>query len=250
MSNAAKKQPYDSAEQLLKFKSTKTKAKKDNSCYYRVANHLELFKIGKSFFEDYEKGYKSFAISSTGYHSSQQQTILGIASFFDYNCDDVNILIISNNIFDGIYKELIESSSFNEVTFKDSHYTCDVHSFHEHFDFLDFQALVETFKKEESPDHEKVLDLLFKSYDLIFWDVPELNLIKESPSIYYPVISHFDCLSIVVSNNVSRVKDVEQIGDFFSSYGLSLKGLLVDSVEMKETIKGSRNKSWWRGWFK
>jgi hypothetical protein len=220
-----------------------------STCFYKVSNHLELFKIGKSFYEDYKNGYKSFAISSTGYHTSQQQTILGLASFFDHSREKLNVLIISDNIFDGTYKEVISSSTLNELKFGHGNLSCEVHSFYDHFDFLDLHALAEKRQGDEYGDYDTILEMLFEGYDIILWDVPELNLLKECPDVYFPVITRFDCLSIVVSNNVSRTKDVEQICDFFSSYGLSLKGLLIDSIALKEKAneeKSEKKKSWWR----
>lgn len=217
--------------------------------FYKVSNHIELFKIGKSFLKDYHEGYKSFAISSTGYHTSQQQTILGLASFFDHNKEDLNILIMSDNIFDGTYKEVISASELNKVNFKDSKLTCEVHSFYQHFDFLDLHSLAASREQNEFGDYDVILDLLFKNYDIILWDVPELHLLEEAPDVYFPVITRFDCLSIVVSNNVSKSKDVEKICAFFSSYGLSLKGLLIDSVAIKELETGRQfknKKPWWR----
>ena len=80
-----------------------SKQKKGNRYFYKVSNHHELYKIGASFYADYTDGMKSFAISSTGYPQSQQNSILGLASFFDHK-DDLRIAIISDNLKEGSSK--------------------------------------------------------------------------------------------------------------------------------------------------
>jgi hypothetical protein len=230
-----------------------TKAQTTSTCFYKVSNHLELYKIGNSFLRDYKNGYKSFAISSTGYHTSQQQTILGIASFFDHNKEPLNILIISDNIFDGTYRDVISASTLNTLEFEGDSLSCEVHSFYNHFDFLDLHSLSNKQEKDEFGEYDKTLDLLFNAYDIVLWDVPELQMLEKSPQVYFPVITRFDCLSIVVSNNISKSKDVEKICNFFSSYGLSLKGLLIDSIAVHELDNDKKGddvkRSWWRRLF-
>jgi hypothetical protein len=245
---------FDLKMKTQKVSPTQNKAPSGSTCFYKVSNHLELFKIGNSFLQDYKSGYKSFAISSTGYHTSQQQTILGIASFFDHDKEPLNILIISDNIFDGTYKDVISASTLNNIDFGMDFGGCEVHSFYEHFDFLDLQAFSKKQDESELGNYEQVLDLLFNNYDIVLWDVPELQMLEKAPKVYFPVITRFDCLSIVVSNNSSKSKDVEKICNFFSSYGLSLKGLLIDSIavhELENEKKGNNRKtSWWKRLFK
>ena len=93
---------YDSSTSPRKFYiEEEIVKKKKNKYFYKVRNHHELFKIGSSFYNDFKMGVKSFAISSTGYPQSQQNSILGLASFFDHK-EDVRIGIVSNNLNQGI----------------------------------------------------------------------------------------------------------------------------------------------------
>ena len=88
--------------------------------FYKVSNHLELFKVGTSFYKDYKEGFKSFAISSTGYHSSQQQTILGLASFFDHTKEDLKILVLSENLLTGTFQEVVSACHLETLQFQKS----------------------------------------------------------------------------------------------------------------------------------
>ena len=227
-----------------KFKLVDSKGRRTTSKYfYSIANHHELFKLGSSFYNDYQQGVKSFAISSTGYQTSQQNSILGIASYFDRQESDVNIAIISDNLFDGVFKGIVEASDEEDLKLDSINMKTKVFRFHEHFDFLDLEDLIKFKDDHGEMCYEDALDSIIAEYDVIFWDVPEIYKIQEKSEIYFPVISRYDSLSIIVNTKGTCHKDIEEIRSFFFSYGINLKGLLFDSQKVAKTAK--KKKSWW-----
>lgn len=223
--------------------------KKSNKYFYKVSNHHELFKIGSSFFEDHKKGVKSFAVTSTGYQNSQQTSILGLASFFDHK-SDLKIAIVSDNLDEGAFKEIVSLSKKAKIELGESEEPCDYYNFYSHFDFFNLDQLLDIANSEHSSSYEEVFDGLVDGYDLIFWDVPDLEKIKKDSERYFPVIMKFESLSIIVAQSLSNSNDVKDVQSFFMGYGINLKGLLFDTKQ-KEKIdeaeaKGQNKKPWWR----
>lgn len=234
----------DAGEVEKKKERTKTKF------FYKVKNHQELFKLGTSFYKDFRNGIRSFAIGSTGYQSSQQRSILGLASFFDHKYD-VDIAIISDNLYDGVFKEIVESSEEHKVPLDYSGQTCSVHTFHNHFEFVDLESLLEQSNQSQGVDYESRIRNFCRNYDIIFWDVPELHKIKNDPEIYYPMIMMFDSLSIVVARTLTSTEEIKDVTSFFMAYGINLKGLVFDQ-NLKGGSTSSQPKSkkpWWRRFF-
>lgn len=231
------------------------KRKKVNRYFYKVTNHHELFKIGRSFYKDYLAGVKSFAITSTGYQSSQQNSILGLASFFDHKEENLKIAIISDNLYLGAFKDIVAISQKHQVPlFKDGG-DCEVMGFYGHFDFVDLTNLLEYANDCETEAYDEIFDSVVDHYDIVFWDVPELHKIQKNSEKYFPVIMKFESLSIIVAQSLSSASDVEEIKNFFLGYGINLKGLLLDSVQVKneakvkaeeKQVRQGERKPWWR----
>ncbi|HAZ14611.1 MAG: hypothetical protein A2X86_00745 [Bdellovibrionales bacterium GWA2_49_15] len=213
-----------------------------NSFFYKVANHSELFRVGGSYLEDFKKGVKSFAITSLGQPASQQKTILGLASFFDHQLD-LKIGIISDNLFLGPFKTIVQASSATEMELNNGQGKIAVHRFHGHFSFIDLEDLIDQAYVPES-DFPQTLKALIAQFDLVFWDVPELHKIHSAREDYDAIISCFEGLSIIVAKGHTRKEDIERVHSFFEGYGIPLKGFLLETPKI--AAKKSR---WWQGWF-
>ena len=219
--------------------SLKKNSRRRGRHFYKVENHQELFKIGDSFLSDFKSGIKSFAISSTGYHTSQQKTIMGLASFFDHQ-EDLKIAIVTEVLEGGYFSQLMNIDEKHNVEIG-KELSFNVHSFHGHFDFLSLEELLLNEKAaEDDQDMLESIDDFLESYDLIFWDVPEIHRIQNSLQIYFPMLERFECLSLIVAQSLTKKEEVDHIISFFKDYGVTLKGFLFDghTVEEKEKPKG------------
>ncbi len=233
------------------------KKPRSNRFFYKVSNHQELFKIGRSFYEDYVSGVKSFAISSTGYQTSQQKTILGLASFFDHK-DDFKIAIISDNLDQGAFKDIVSISKTLPSSFFSDKYKINIKSFYNHFDFMNLDELLQLSTNHELGEYDSVFDHVVDYYDVIFWDVPELHKIQLDSERYFPMIMQYESISIIVSKQITKQSDVDELKQFFLSYGINMKGLLFEEKNNFEQVnkkpKSSSavvaKKSWWQRIFK
>lgn len=205
--------------------------------FYRISNHEELFRIGKGFLEEVKKGVKSFAFTSTGYKNSQQRTILGLCCFFDQNAD-YKICIISDHLSQGIFSELVDSSTPNTYSIDNGEDTVKYTSFHHHFDFIDYSELTKfydnhLYTKNFEIEVKKIID----NYDVILWDIPEMEKMKNHPHFHYRISHFYESMTVIVSQNVTSGKQVESIKNFFSNYNINLNGVLFDSVGSAEKPK-------------
>lgn len=220
-------------------KSAKGKNSTDQlaSYFYRISNHEELFRIGKGFLQEVKKGVKSFAFTSTGYKNSQQRTILGLCCFFDQNAN-YKIAVISDHLAQGVFGELVESSTAENYSIENGEDTVQFKSFHHHFDFIDYAELIKfydhhLYTKNFEVEIKKILD----QYDLIFWDIPEMEKMKSHPHFHYRISQFYESMTIIVSHNTTSGKQVESVKNFFSNYNISLNGVLFDTDSTPETPK-------------
>ncbi len=220
--------------------------KKNNTYFYKVTNHAELYKLGSSFLKDFKAGLKSFAISSTGYYTSQQKTILGLASFFDHYAD-LKIAIISDNLFHGYFQNIIQDSDERELELPNSNFTLPFFAFYHHFDFIDLNLLLDITGSTHTTDCEQHLEDLMQYYDCIFWDIPELHKLQNAPQSYYPIIQRFDSLTIIASQSVSHSAEIDSIREFFAAYNIGIKGLIFDPFSHEgNRLPTKKKKPWWK----
>ena len=212
--------------------------------FYQVSNPGELSKIGQSFLSDFKQGVKSFAISSTDYKSAQQRTVLALACYFDH-LFDMRILIISDSLHRGIFTDIMVERTVGSVYIPNTDKTIEVSHFHHHFDLIDLSDLLHLNKTAKPNfEFENAVQNLMKSYDIIFWDTPTINVYKQNPASYNQTLNYFESLTIIVSQSVSHSKDVNELKEYFSSFGVNIKGVLFDTLQMQEEKKKNKKK-WW-----
>lgn len=235
MSSAIKLEP----EILDSEKNSKTDTSVDKLAgyFYKISNHEELFRIGKGLLQEVNKGVKNFAFTSTGYKNSQQKAILGLCCFFDQNAK-YTIAIISDNLSEGVFREMVVSSSLKSYSMGNGEDIVKYKSFHHHFDFIDYSEFSKFYENHlytKSFDYEvnKILD----NYDIILWDTPEMEKVKLNPHFQYRISHFYESMTIIVSQNSSSGKQVEFIKKFFSNYNINLNGVLFDTSGLKEQSK-------------
>ncbi len=204
---------------------------------YKVANYQALFSIGAKYFEEYRKGMQSFAISSTGYERSQQTTLLGIASYFDLKAD-LKISIVSDNLYNGVFRELIAACDSNQLDLGNEK-RLRFQRFYDHFDFIDLSDVI--YKKTKGVEFNQIIQKVKESYDVIFWDVPELYKIKMDMDVFIPIIRSFDSLCVVAESAEQSARNIKELEAFFYQYGINVSGMIFNS----QIIKKKKRRSFW-----
>lgn len=205
--------------------------------FYRISNHEELFRIGKGFFQEVKKGIRNFGFTSTGYKNSQQRTILGLCCYFDQNAN-YKIAIVSDHLSQGIFSELVESSTPNTYVTESGEDTVCYKSFYHHFDFFEYAEFSKFYDNHLYTNNFDVeVNKILKNYDVIFWDIPEMENLKNHPHFHYRISHIYESLTVIVSSNNTSGKQIESIKNFYNNYNINLNGVLFDSVCSEEKPK-------------
>jgi hypothetical protein len=235
MSTARKFKNIELVNEVEETVVDKGSADKLANYFYRITNHEELFRMGKSFLEELKKGVKNFAFTSTGYKNSQQKTILGLCCYFDQN-DNYKIAIISDHLSYGVFNDFVESSSVNSYQIGNGQDRARYHSFHHHFDFIDYSEFAKFYSNHlYTKTFDLELNKILDKYDIVFWDIPEMDKIKANPHFHYRISPFYESMTVIVSQDHSTGKQIENIKKFFNNYNIDLSGVLFDTTSVEQT---------------
>ena len=219
-----------------KHSLTRKKAKASAANYYRVKDHMELFKVGSSYLRDYKSGVRSMGFSSYDLQKQSEKTIFGISSFFNYH-HELNICIITDNIEHSFYNSML--SAFD--CFQDVYTDEDIEYNFYHSDGHDFIEYHELLRVENHSSHfgmEDFIEFLLSKYDLIFWDLPSLRTMNKKRELFFPVVRSLESLTLIVEKEVTKKKDVDSLISYFEKYQVPIKGVLFsDSVVAQKKMK-------------
>ncbi len=215
-----------------KHSLTRKKAKVSAANYYRVKDHMELFKVGSSYLRDYKSGVRSMGFSSYDLQKQSEKTIFGISSFFNYH-HELNICIITDDIEHSFYNTMLNAfDSFQDVyTEEDIEYNF-YHS--DGHDFIEYQELLRVESHSHHFGMEDFIEFLLSKYDLIFWDLPSLKTMNRKRELFFPVVRSLESLTLIVEKEVTKKKDIDSLISYFEKYQVPIKGVLFSDSEVSQ----------------
>lgn len=193
--------------------------------YYRVKNHIELFKLGDSYLRDFNRGVKSLAFHSCTNSDERERTVLGVSSFLNYNAK-VTVTVITDNLKKSLYhdhiKELeeIKKSIENESVTYTSYVTHGV-------EFIEFSELCDVMYQLGNTSFEDFIENFIENSDVVLWDLPNLIEMDNKKELFYPVIRSIESVSIIVESNESKYKEITNAKDYFDKYKVPFKGFVI-----------------------
>lgn len=200
--------------------------------YYRAKDHVELFKVGSSFLKDFRSGLKSFSFSSVGLKEEREKSVLGILSFFNYH-EDVSICVITESLAQSYYSRIATKAKKRQaqVFDEDLHYEFYTG---DGFEVIEYAELKKIERKITAYNFEDFLDFLLDSFDIILWDLPEIEVLDSNKEVYFPIVRSLDNVSFIVGKNISKISEINEMISYFKRYQIAIKGLLFsDSTKDK-----------------
>lgn len=171
--------------------------------------------------ERVERGDRNIAISNVGHVAFQQKYLLSILSFLKNESEFKNkkIGLVSFNLQFGLYKNYV----LDRDAFVDSYFTKDDNAWivqnkmGSHF--IDWSYMIHTSLSDKISD-----------YDLLLWDLPDLNFINTNSRHLEFFFKTFDSLIIVslMPNGVEKDEHMKRIYDFYRNHGLKLPDFIAD----------------------
>ena len=211
------------------------KKKKINKSYYKVKDHVDLYKTGSSYLEDHKKGVKSFAFSSIGVSEVRQKSIFGVTTFFNYH-SGVKVNIFTVNFQESFYRDYLEDLETKRVSFLNGLVNitafCD-----EGVEIIDMDELKNAILKLKDHDAEEILESIVKELDLCLWDLPSTKTMDKCKDFYFPVTRVLGNVSIVVAGNKTKIKEITNICEYFNKYHVAIKGILINPIKNKNNKK-------------
>ncbi|MBT5092872.1 MAG: hypothetical protein HOM21_01430 [Halobacteriovoraceae bacterium] len=215
---------------------TRKKGKVHNGYYYRAKDHVELFKMGSSYLRDFKDGIKSFAFSCVGLPTDREKTVFGVSAFFNYH-SDVNMVIVTENFDSSFYSEFVGKFETEKRNVPEEDLFYKVHVA-KGFEVIELTELGKIERKIRNYDFEDFLDHLVDSYDLVLWDLPEIDSMNSFKELYFPVIRTLDNVSLIVGQNKNMMDDITQMIEYFKRYQVTIKGLLFAPDRASDKKKG------------
>lgn len=197
---------------------------KSKSPRIQFKNQDQAFQMAKGYFSEFlNKDITSFAFSTVGYKNSQQKAMLAVACYFS-QIQGMKTSLITDNL-DGIFKTLTNNSLEVEIIAKNgtviSGYQFDgIYIF-------DMEHILDLCRDEKT-SLDLVLETIREYSDVSFFDLPELEVIKEYLCIYRPLISSIQSLSVIYFED-NHNKIVEEVYEHFDKNGINLRGSLIQA---------------------
>ncbi len=208
----------------------KKKEKLEDYLNYLINPH-EIFKIGESFFEDYENGIQHFGLATTGSLKCKQRVLLELANFFHRQNSQLKIAIPTLSLATGIYSNLLSDCKRSEKILTASSSITEI-NFCGQFDFLSLGEILDQREGKVGKDWKNFWDRALFDYDVVLWDIPSIHEFRDSLHNLDPLLSSLENVSIIVEHQVSSIRDVDRVKNFFIGHGIDIKGLLFDPVKI------------------
>tara|TARA_Y100000780_G_C13696051_1_gene422877 strand:+ start:88786 stop:90231 length:1446 start_codon:yes stop_codon:yes gene_type:complete len=235
-----KQTPNSSVEKSLSYekhsltRKQKKRSRKSAHYYYRVQDHMELFKVGSSYLRDFKSGIRSMGFSSYQLSRENQKTVFGLTSFFNYH-DDLNICIITDKMKNSFYDEILKNKELRSDIYSDENVEYNfIHC--EGHDFIEYSEL--TVLSHHCEHLEDFISFLLEKYDLILWDLPDLKVMNRYREVFFPIVQSIESLTLIMAAEVSRGKELDSLLSYFQKYQVPVKGVLFkEEVSAKRKTK-------------
>lgn len=225
-----------------KHSFTRKKEKTLVKYYYKVVDHMELYKVGSSYLRDYHSGIRSFALSSYNLAHDCQKAIMGLASFFGYQ-DDLNMCIITTSVIESFYAELLKDFSHHSENVPDEEFEFEFYNSNG-VDFIDFEELGRVEGELEHITLEEFICYLMSKYDLVLWDLPSPVVLDERREVYFPIVRSIESLTLVAGTLVTKRTQMEELTTYFRKYEVPIKGVLFSNDHsIRSKKKNNKKKS-------
>lgn len=150
------------------------------------------------------------------------------------------MVIVSNQNHFGVFDNLIKHSK-NE-TYSQDDFSLHYNSYNKSFNFVSYNQLFDIYNKiPDSKQFDEKLEVFLNGFDIVLWDVPEVDFMKSELYFYYRISHFYNSLTLILTIENSPDKGVKKIRDFFENYNLKISNILLDNssfVSNKNSKKG------------
>jgi len=232
----------EKSEQIGNYRQqvlNKKRSIKTSKYFYKAKNHVELFNIGKKYLSDVNAGINRFAVYAIDDKIEREKTILGLYAFFAYQMER-EVIIFTESLAESFYYSYFTDLKKEKRFIQDEDIGFEIYV-EENLQIYEFSELKRISSKFRRFSVEEfitgVIETAGKDAPIVFWDLPDLSKIKKCKEIYFPIIRQIQNISIVVKENLTKMKQLVYAIDYFKKYGIAIKGVLMSREEKDEVDK-------------
>jgi hypothetical protein len=214
---------------------SRKKGQTHNGHYYRAKDHMELFKVGSSFLKDFKSGLKNFSVIGHEMNEEREKTVFGLASYFNYHTEETDVAIITSEFQNSFYSNFLGDLEQRDRAVFDEDLTYKFF-IGRGFELIEFSELRKVERKLKNYDFEYFLDDLSDRFDIVLWDIPDIDTLDKNKELFFPIIRTLDNVSIVVKENHSKIGNINEIINYFKRYQVKIKGLLFAKSSNKKEV--------------
>jgi hypothetical protein len=205
------------------FSTTKKLVRRSSKIYknfFRIRNNSEIFKLGKSFLDDYTEGKRCFGFSANGNKKMMVNTLYGIGSFFNFYCHTRALIFCSDDELIGLKKlvDLDQKVVYDELLEGD----------YELWESEGITVIPYSVFAEKSLDKAyDFIDKLAKLSGIVFCTTPENKKILNEIELYFQVFQRVDNFSCIIAKEKTKLREIYKTLAFLKNYKVSVKGVIV-----------------------
>lgn len=208
-----------------KNKDTIKKIRYSSDHYFSVKNHLDLFNVGNFYFQEFQKGKKSFALYADKEELGSCETLIGLASYFNYHENLKVTIIVESFATSNLSKQL--KATQREVRACDDHVSYDV-IVADGVEVIEFSQLHHLCLRLGRDGFEHLIENIFAEAEISFWDFPKLSIIDSDKEFYFPLIQKIDSFSVLLARGKSKSSNLKSFLSYAKKYSMKIDGVLFD----------------------
>ncbi len=195
----------------------------------RIRNFKNVAKLGESLRKQIDAGDNRIVFASTGYYDSQKKAVFALGCYLADIMSKQKILVLTSGKEGDALKffEMAEARSLAPLE------QSMVYDFGDNLSILDLQEVISIGGQQRDETLNNALDAI-ESYDVVLWSAPPMQIMRQYLPFYHRLLHLFKAMNLVVSRSSMTTTDINEVKDFFESHGISLKGAMFSSPEMKE----------------
>lgn len=217
--------------EIIQLVPEKKKKRYSSEHYFAAKNHLDLFNVGNFYFHEYQKGKKNFALYADKEEVNSHETLLGLASYFNYH-ENVKATIVIDNFATSTISKYLKNIQRESRTYDSIE--IDVLT-SDGIDVIEFSSLHHLCKKLGRDGFEHLIESIFSTSEISFWDFPNLRNIDEDKEFYFPLIQKINSFSVLLARGKSKSSALRSFLNYAKKYSMKIDGVLFD--------KGSKGKN-------
>lgn len=189
--------------------------------YFKTVNHVDLYKIGSFYHEIINQKKKTFAFYGVNLEAKVKDTIIGLASFFNYH-HELKITVIVDE-YSHQWMEAVPCTQMeNRVCQKNISYRVLIN---DGIEIIELKHLREIAAKNNL-DYDVIVDKVVDDAEILFWELPKVSRLEDDREVYFPLWLNLDGVSLVIDKGETKTSQLKPFLNFCDKSDKKIFGVI------------------------